>query len=149
MKLIIAGTRGVTPTLGDIGCYLEHFNLNPTEIVSGCCLHSPDDSGSRYAFAKGIKTSHFPFKKGMGKGGGPARNREMAKHADALLLIWDGQSRGSKNMKEEMVKLCKPVYEIGPEIYLWRQNVNENNGLDLKRSVATVLQHMEKGHAKS
>jgi hypothetical protein len=36
----------------------------------------------------------------------------MAEYADALLLIWNGESRGSANMKENMVKLGKPVYEV-------------------------------------
>jgi hypothetical protein len=33
-----------------------------------------------------------------GKKAGPMRNREMAKHADTLIAIWDGKSRGTKNM---------------------------------------------------
>jgi hypothetical protein len=36
----------------------------------------------------------------------------MAEYADALLLIWDGKSRGSLNMKQQMLKLEKPVYEV-------------------------------------
>jgi hypothetical protein len=36
----------------------------------------------------------------------------MVDYADVLLLIWDGESRGSKNMKETMIKLGKPVYEV-------------------------------------
>ncbi len=31
---------------------------------------------------------------------GPIRNRDMAAYADALFLMWDGESRGSKNMLE-------------------------------------------------
>jgi hypothetical protein len=33
-----------------------------------------------------------------GKSAGPIRNREMANYADALIAIWDGESRGTKNM---------------------------------------------------
>jgi hypothetical protein len=29
---------------------------------------------------------------------GPIRNGEMAKYADALIVFWDGKSRGTKNM---------------------------------------------------
>jgi hypothetical protein len=36
-----------------------------------------------------------------GKAAGPIRNREMAAMADALIAIWDGQSRGTKNMIDE------------------------------------------------
>lgn len=35
----------------------------------------------------------------------------MAEYADAALIImWDGGSKGSLNMKENMEKLGKPVY---------------------------------------
>lgn len=33
-----------------------------------------------------------------GKAAGPIRNTEMAKAADALIAIWDGQSRGTADM---------------------------------------------------
>jgi uncharacterized phage-like protein YoqJ len=36
----------------------------------------------------------------------------MAEYADALLLIWDGESRGSKNMLFNMKKLGKQVFEV-------------------------------------
>lgn len=48
----------------------------------------------------------------FGKGAGPIRNKQMADYADALLLIWDGESRGSANMKSQMEKLGKPIYEV-------------------------------------
>ena len=47
-----------------------------------------------------------------GRAAGPIRNKIMASKADALLLIWDGKSRGSANMKKEMKDLGKPVFEI-------------------------------------
>ena len=47
-----------------------------------------------------------------GKAAGPIRNRKMAEYGDALLLIWDGTSKGSSNMKIEMEKRNKPIYEI-------------------------------------
>jgi hypothetical protein len=36
----------------------------------------------------------------------------MAEYADALLLIWDGSSRGSANMRQQMERRGKPVYEV-------------------------------------
>ena len=33
-----------------------------------------------------------------GKAAGPIRNRRMASVADALIAVWDGKSRGAKNM---------------------------------------------------
>ena len=49
---------------------------------------------------------------GNGKAAGHVRNKKMAEYGDALLLIWDGKSKGSANMKKEMQKLNKPIYEV-------------------------------------
>ena len=54
----------------------------------------------------------LPDWKTKGRAAGPIRNKEMAIYADILLLIWDGKSRGSKSMKDEMLKLQKPIYEV-------------------------------------
>lgn len=59
------------------------------------------------------KYKEFPADwKAHGKAAGPIRNKQMAEYADALLLIWDGESKGSASMKNEMLKLNKPVYEV-------------------------------------
>ena len=59
------------------------------------------------------KYKEFPANwENHGKAAGPIRNKQMAEYADALLLIWDGESRGSANMKKEIQKLKKPIYEV-------------------------------------
>jgi hypothetical protein len=45
-----------------------------------------------------------------GKAAGPIRNRQMAKNAEALIALWDGNSRGTKNMIETATKLGLKVY---------------------------------------
>ncbi len=47
-----------------------------------------------------------------GNAAGPIRNAQMADYADALLLIYDGESRGSLNMRKQMAQLKKPIYEV-------------------------------------
>jgi hypothetical protein len=37
------------------------------------------------------------------------RNAEMAQFADGLLAFWDGESRGTDNMIQQMKRLGKPV----------------------------------------
>ena len=39
---------------------------------------------------------------------------EATEYADILILIWDGKSRGSGNMKANMIRLNKRVIEIPP-----------------------------------
>lgn len=47
-----------------------------------------------------------------GNPAGPIRNRQMAKYAHALVLIWDGKSRGSKNMREEATRRGLRIIEV-------------------------------------
>lgn len=112
MKLIIAGGRNINVPYEFIEYIRQAFGLRPSEIVSGGA-QGIDYIGERFAekFNKPLKV----FKANWdlnGRAAGHIRNKEMAEYADALLLIWDGESRGSKNMKENMLKLNKPIYEL-------------------------------------
>lgn len=116
MKLIIAGSRTLLFDGDKIVKILALFDLYAVhidEVVSGCAK-GIDSAGEHYAgwFAN-TKLKRFPADwDEHGKAAGHIRNSEMAHYADALLLIWDGKSTGSKNMKETMKKLGKPVYEV-------------------------------------
>lgn len=122
MKLIIAGSRSITDlspywfrdTLRQFGhdCSLMADPITLDEIVSGTA-EGVDQSGETFARKYLIPIKRFPADWDThGKAAGPIRNLEMAKYADALLLIWDGESKGSANMKAEMTKLGKPIYEV-------------------------------------
>lgn len=61
--------------------------------------------GERCAKRLGIAAVRWPANwSKYGKAAGPMRNADMARNADALLLIWDGRSRGSANMAHEAEK---------------------------------------------
>ncbi len=91
---------------------------DPTEIVSGAS-GNVDKSGEDFARMKELRIEQFDADwYNYGKAAGPKRNREMAQYADALLLIWDGQSRGSASMKKEMLATGKPVFEVILRNYL-------------------------------
>lgn len=116
MKLIVAGSRD----LDEGTVYAEmaklrsegHVLAQATEIVSGCA-RGADTAGERYARSFGIPVKKFPADwSKYGKSAGPMRNRQMAEYGDVLLLIWDGKSRGSANMKSQMVTRNKKVYEV-------------------------------------
>lgn len=124
MKLIIAGSRTLKFDAHDINNILSlHYLYDVTEIVSGTA-QGIDQAGEDffnktqifyfdYPTAQPCKLTKFPADwDKYGKGAGHIRNAEMAKYGDALLLIWDGSSRGSANMKQQMEKLGKPVYEV-------------------------------------
>ena len=126
MKLIIAGSRTLKLPIDFYHGLLSHFFSGKVctieEVVSGgaegvdcsakkLCFNTYNDTMfDRHFFNK---YKEFPADwEAHGKAAGPIRNRQMAEYADALLLIWDGESRGSASMKKEMLKLNKPVYEV-------------------------------------
>lgn len=117
MKLIVAGSRTFYVShhfIDDVYCIKCPELDYPEEIVCGGAK-GIDEAGKRWGHTLSSKdrVKLFPADWDKhGKAAGPIRNREMAQYADALLLIWDGKSRGSANMKSEMQKLGKPVYEV-------------------------------------
>ena len=113
MKLIIAGSRTIYLFEDQICALLNSKNIQEvTEVVCGMA-YGMDQAGLDWADNYKIPVKPFPADwDKYGKSAGHIRNKEMADYADALLVVWDGKSRGSKNMKENMLKLNKPVYEV-------------------------------------
>lgn len=114
MKCIIAGSR----TINDYDIVVKAIKESGfaiSEIVSGEA-NGPDTIGITYGNKEGIKISRFPanwndinnkpkheirfnkFGRAYWTKAGFARNSEMAEYADALILVWDGKSSGSKHM---------------------------------------------------
>ncbi|CAB5221997.1 Mycobacteriophage D29, Gp61 [uncultured Caudovirales phage] len=114
MKTIIAGCRNFNDNLllrKRLDYYTEH-NGAITEVVSGGAA-GVDTIGEWYALMNGIPVRQFKADwNKLGKKAGPIRNRQMAEYADVLLAVWDGKSRGTKNMIDEMNKLKKPVFIV-------------------------------------
>lgn len=114
MKLIVAGSRYLHGTwiYDHIFKIIDKNDLEVTEIVSGGA-YGPDKVGESYAKFYGIPITLFePDWDRYGLKAGPIRNAKMAIYGDALLLIWDGISKGSASMKKAMKALNKPIYEI-------------------------------------
>lgn len=81
-------------------------------IVSGVA-RGADELAIRFAEELGVELHTFPAKwDKFGKGAGHIRNREMAEFADGALCFWDGASKGTANMIQEMQKLGKPVHIV-------------------------------------
>ena len=97
MKLIIAGSRTYT-NYGAVEYAMR--DLRPARILSGGA-DGVDALGEQWARRHGVPLTIYPANwERHGKAAGPIRNAEMARNADALLLLWDGQSSGSRNMLE-------------------------------------------------
>ena len=111
MKLIVAGGRDVTDK-DFIDRAFKESGIDPdeiTEIVLGGAK-GVDSLAEEYFFNR-YKLSIFPADwETKGKAAGPIRNAQMADYADSLIAIWDGESRGTQNMINQMVKRGKSFY---------------------------------------
>lgn len=77
---------------------LQNYDASQVIIISGGA-RGADALGERYANERGMGLITKPADwNRFGKSAGYIRNEEMAKLGDALILFWDGQSRGSKHM---------------------------------------------------
>jgi hypothetical protein len=70
-----------------------------------------DSLGAAWANANKVQcTFYYADWKNLGKAAGPIRNSEMAANADALILVWDGKSRGSSDMLKKALAKDLKIY---------------------------------------
>lgn len=110
MKTIIAGSRGITDYSLLLKAYSE-CGFEITEVVSGGA-RGVDKLGERLAQELNLPLKIFPADWSKGKQAGFIRNVQMAEHADALIAVWDGQSRGTAHMITIARSLGLKVYVL-------------------------------------
>jgi hypothetical protein len=96
MRVIVAGSRGVT-SLEVVAAAMAESGLTVTEVVSGTA-RGADQLGEHWAHERGVPVARFPADWRLGRGAGMFRNERMAAYAEALVAVWDGQSRGTADM---------------------------------------------------
>lgn len=99
-KLIIAGSRDFNdyPLLAATMDRL--YPVSPDAIISGTA-RGADKLGERYAKEHDIYLIQVPADwDRYGKRAGYLRNEEMADMATHVLLFWDGESKGTKHMRD-------------------------------------------------
>lgn len=106
MKIIVAGSRDIKDesfvwSVMEKAIKDKGIKEDEITIVTGGA-RGVDTVANKLAAAKGWKciVMNADWDK-HGKSAGYIRNREMAKVADMLIAIWDGESRGTKNMISE------------------------------------------------
>lgn len=117
MKTIIAGSRGITD-YNQVLRAIAGADWEITEVVSGCA-RGVDYLGERWAQENDIPIERFPARwKEHGNSAGPIRNAEMARYADALIALWDGESRGTRGMiliaHRRKLRIHVVIVEISP-----------------------------------
>ena len=99
-RVIVAGGRDFNNYPG-LAASLDYLlkNINDEiEIVCGMA-RGADRLGEQYAKERGYRVIYMPADwDTYGKSAGYRRNAEMADYANALVALWDRQSRGTKHM---------------------------------------------------
>jgi hypothetical protein len=105
MKTIIAGSR-IGATYDDLIEAVLKCPWKITSIISGGAL-GVDSLAEEYAYNSGIpiKVIKADWTE-YGKAAGPI----MLEEAQAVLAIWDGESKGTKHMIDITKKAKKPLY---------------------------------------
>ncbi len=109
MRVIIAGSREIT----DYDLVKEEIKLSGFDITEVVCgtARGVDMCGESYAKEMNIPIKYFPAEwEQYGKRAGQIRNALMSEHADALILVWDGSSKGSFNMLQNAAKQQLKIY---------------------------------------
>lgn len=101
-RVIIAGSR----SFNDYGLLCSYCNRllsviqhSHTIVVISGTARGADRMGEQYARERGFQLQRCPADwEQYGKSAGHIRNAKMADNADALIVFWDGASKGTKNM---------------------------------------------------
>ena len=99
-RIIIAGSRTCPEQNDELFIKVHNIihNLSDIEIVSGTAKGA-DRFGECFANRLKIPLKRFPADWDThGKSAGYVRNKQMAEYATHLIAIWDGKSKGTKNM---------------------------------------------------
>jgi hypothetical protein len=97
VKVIIAGSRFIT-NYEIVKKAIKDSGFEISEVVCGMAA-GVDSLGEKYAKENNIKLACFYADwRGLGKIAGIKRNEVMGDYADALILVYDGKSKGSTHM---------------------------------------------------
>lgn len=109
MKTIIAGSRSILEYQKILQAVAQsQFFIS--EVISGGA-YGVDQLGEKYAKEYQLPLKRFlPDWNQFGKRAGILRNTQMGDYAEALIALWDGQSRGTKHMIEYAKKKGLKVY---------------------------------------
>ena len=110
-RLIVAGSRTAEDRGWIYACLDRWVDLNdwPIVVLTGGAPGA-DRIGAEWAHQRGITTETFAaYWHTHGRAAGPIRNAQMAMAGTHLVVFWDGQSLGTKDMIAKAEKRSLPV----------------------------------------
>ena len=99
MRTIVAGSRTIT-NIAAVFRVLDRCPWEITVLIHGAAK-GVDSIGRDWANFNGVDIEEYPADwDKYGKAAGPMRNLQMVAEgkAGAVVVVWDGESRGSKDM---------------------------------------------------
>ena len=119
MRIIIAGSRAIGRISQRRWNYeqlaelveqaVAQSGLSITDVISGSA-GGPDRAGEQWAAKHNIPITVFKPNWKLGRGAGLIRNREMVEHAEALIALFDGQSPGTQDTIDKMLRKGRQVF---------------------------------------
>lgn len=114
MKVIIAGSRDIKD-MALVEQAIRESRFRISEVVCGMA-RGVDTVGLEWADDHNIPVARFYADWNVhGKAAGYKRNAAMAEYADALIAVWDGRSKGTRNMIHLARKRKLRVYVLNLE----------------------------------
>jgi hypothetical protein len=113
MRTIIAGSRTIEDYFA-VEKAIRDCGWTITEVICGCAA-GVDSLGAMWALKNNIPIREYRAKWELyGKSAGYKRNVLMAENADALVLVYDGKSKGSIHMlniaRDKKLKIYRVIY---------------------------------------
>lgn len=112
-NIVICGSRTCKEAVTVVEAAMANVAVpdgSKPRVVSGGA-RGADRAGEMWAKAHGYSIQRMPANwVRYGKLAGRVRNREMALVADAVVALWDGESKGTKNMIEVATQMGLPVF---------------------------------------
>jgi hypothetical protein len=108
MKVIIAGSRSIEDK-EIVYQAITESKFEITEVISGGAK-GVDRIAEQWAEENGIPVRVVKPNWKLGRGAGLANNQTMADQADALIAVYDGQSKGTKDMIDTMRRKGRKIY---------------------------------------
>lgn len=111
MRVIIAGSRHII-NASLVEDAIKESGFDISYLINGCCPTGVDALAMAWGVRHGVPTLAMPARwDEEGRSAGPKRNARMAAEAEALILVWDGKSRGSASMLYEAKMRGLKIYE--------------------------------------
>lgn len=115
MKLVIAGSRTINKPSKlakaiDNILILDPDFINKVEAVISGTATGVDRLGEAWGLAYNKNLILRPADWSKGRGAGHVRNDQMADECDFGIVLWDGQSPGTRGMIKALKKHNKPYF---------------------------------------